>query len=435
MSILTVTENQGELKELKKLVDSRKFRIIVVMYKQQKHLKHIRTKKLSPILVTILFVMAGCGGNEQSSGDLITVDVTATYPKKELILQDIFDVEYIPLETNDEFVTTADIHALGEEVIVIKNNNRISPDGNIYFFDKKSGKSLKKINRKGEGGEEYLMIQRIILDEYNDEIFVSDRQLRKILVYDLSGKYKRSFPHKEDAAYTHVYNFDRNYLICIDNPNNINIFPENQFLIISKQDGSVTQEIQISYEEKKTQRLFFREAGVISHANNDELIPYLDSWILVELSSDTIFRTQSDYSITPFIARTPSIQSMEREVLLFPGVLTDRYYFMQTVKKEYDPWTGEGWPRTNLVYDTKEKSIYESVVYNNDFSDKRMFDMVSPGYKKLINNSDIAFLHIFDAYYLVDAYKDGKLQGKLKEIAANLDEEDNPVIMLVKHKK
>jgi hypothetical protein len=192
-----------------------------------------------------------------------------------------------------------------------------------------------------------LQIQRIILDEYSDEIFVSDRQLRKILVYDLSGKYKRSFPHKEEATYNHVYNFDRNHLICIDNPNEINIFPENQFLIISKQDGSVTKEIQISYEEKKTQRLFFPEAGVISRPNNDELIPYPDGWILVELSSDTIFRTQSDYSITPLIARTPSIQSMDTEVLLFPGVLTNRYYFMQTVKKEYDPMTGAGWPRTN----------------------------------------------------------------------------------------
>jgi hypothetical protein len=53
----------------------------------------------------------------------------------------------------------------------------------------------------------------------------------------------------------------------------------------------------------------------------------------------------------------------------------------------------------------------------------------------LINNSEIAFIHRFDAYYLIDAYKDGKLQGRLKEIAAGLDPEDNPVIMIAKHKK
>ena len=37
---------------------------------------------------------------------------------------------------------------------------------------------------------------------------------------------------------------------------------------------------------------------------------------------------------------------------------------------------------------------------------------------------------------LVEIYKKGQLKdGKLKEIASRLDEEDNPVIMLVKQKK
>lgn len=52
--------------------------------------------------------MVGCLGCRHSASqveEVITVDVTASYPKKELILQDIVDVEYIPLETNDEFIT------------------------------------------------------------------------------------------------------------------------------------------------------------------------------------------------------------------------------------------------------------------------------------------------------------------------------------------
>jgi hypothetical protein len=35
----------------------------------------------------------------------------------------------------------------------------------------------------------------------------------------------------------------------------------------------------------------------------------------------------------------------------------------------------------------------------------------------------------------VESYKKGELKGRLKEIAAELDEESNPVIMLIKHKK
>ncbi|MDH6358178.1 hypothetical protein M2135_003185, partial [Parabacteroides sp. PF5-9] len=35
----------------------------------------------------------------------------------------------------------------------------------------------------------------------------------------------------------------------------------------------------------------------------------------------------------------------------------------------------------------------------------------------------------------LDAYEKGQLKGKLKEIAAGLHEESNPVIMLAKYKK
>lgn len=54
------------------------------------------------MLGAILFILMGCGVDKSDS--LVTVDVTANYPKKELVLQDFMDVEYIPLETTDEFV-------------------------------------------------------------------------------------------------------------------------------------------------------------------------------------------------------------------------------------------------------------------------------------------------------------------------------------------
>jgi len=36
--------------------------------------------------------------------ELVTINVNKDYPEKELILQDIMDVEYIALETTDEFM-------------------------------------------------------------------------------------------------------------------------------------------------------------------------------------------------------------------------------------------------------------------------------------------------------------------------------------------
>ena len=51
-------------------------------------------------------------------------------------------------------------------------------------------------------------------------------------------------------------------------------------------------------------------------------------------------------------------------------------------------------------------------------------------------NRDVENVTSLNASQLVEIYKKGQLKdGKLKEIASRLDEEDNPVIMLVKQKK
>ena len=68
--------------------------------------------------------------------------------------------------------------------------------------------------------------------------------------------------------------------------------------------------------------------------NNPCIVPYEDRWLLTEPSCDTVYTYSSAEGLKPFIVRTPSIQSMSPEIFLFPGVVTDRYCFMQTVKKE-----------------------------------------------------------------------------------------------------
>jgi hypothetical protein len=390
-------------------------------------------KRATVILTTILFVMTGCGGNRLSTDAFITVDVTAKYPKKELILQDFMDVEYVPLETNDEFLCQGIVQAVGKEIIVITNNIR---DGDIFIFDR-SGKALRKINRKGQGGEEYINISRIILDEDNGELFVSDSNTRKLLVYDTDGNFKRSFGFREGAYYNNIYSFDREHLICNNGlMNSDGTSNRDPLMIVSKQDGSIAREIEIPFKEKKTTAMLSRNetTGVIYVAGpssaNYPVVPYFDRWLLVEPSADTLYCYSSDHTMTPFIARTPSIQSMDPEIFLFPGVLTGRYCFMQTTKKVYDFATREGFPSTSLMYDWQEKALFECTVYNDDYSNKKQIDMMTAPV-----NAEIATWQRLEAFDLVEACEKGELKGRLKEIAAGLDEDSNPVIMLIKHRK
>ncbi len=67
---------------------------------------------------------------------------------------------------------------------------------------------------------------------------------------------------------------------------------------------------------------------------------------------------------------------MSPEIFLFPGVITERYYFMQAVKAEYDFVADNGFPRTDLMYDKEENAIFECVVYNDDYIDKEPMSLV-----------------------------------------------------------
>jgi hypothetical protein len=314
-------------------------------------------------------------------------------------------------------------------------------EGNIFIFDR-NGRGLQRVNRLGQGGEEYANMQSIILDEEMDEIYVNSTFSLKMIVYDRSWNFKRSFPQRDDIVLNRIGNFDRDHLIAHDSyfrfeNGTVKDEKRNCFLLISKQDGSIT-EISTPYKEKIASILMGTGAdGRLTDRSisNRELIPYRSSWILTELSADTIYSYSPDRTLKPFMVRTPSVQSMDPEIFLFPGVLTDRYYFMQTVKKTYDFVADTGFPRTDLMYDRQENAIYEYVLYNDDFTTKRPISMVFeiPMYT-IVNNDEIAFMKRIEAPDLVEAYGKGELKGRLKEIAAGLDEEDNAVIMLAKHK-
>jgi hypothetical protein len=123
---------------------------------------------------------------------------------------------------------------------------------------------------------------------------------------------------------------------------------------------------------------------------------------------------------------------MDPEVLLVLRLLTDRYILGETVKNEFDYNSETGFPKTYFMYDQKEKTFSNYFVYNGDYTNRKEI------YISILRplNQEIDSWMPLESYELVESYKKGELKdGKLKEIASKLDAEDNPVIMLIKHKK
>ena len=85
--------------------------------------------------ITLTVALVACE-NPSEKTELITIDVEKSYPEKELTLQDFVDVEYVPLETNDEFINKGWVKAVGKNLLAIVNGGG---DGDIFLYDRITG--------------------------------------------------------------------------------------------------------------------------------------------------------------------------------------------------------------------------------------------------------------------------------------------------------
>ena len=69
-------------------------------------IKHTIMKNITYFI--LMLALSACTHKQKqelsTSKDLWTFDVTKEYPTKEIYIQDIADVDYIPLETNDSML-------------------------------------------------------------------------------------------------------------------------------------------------------------------------------------------------------------------------------------------------------------------------------------------------------------------------------------------
>jgi len=364
--------------------------------------------------------------------EILVVDVKKDYSQTNPIyIQDIAKVEYIPLETKKDYICKGYIAFIDDSLIIC-----INWQGNDILLFNQEGKALKRINRKGQSGEEYTSLGGLAVDIKNSELYINDMWRKKIFVYDINGNYLRSFSHLGGEQYSNIYNLNERALLCYGgNPNK---FYEEKypFKIISKKNGELlkdveipfTKRIDLTYREKmENGRVMFfvgyTAEPAIEIAKND--------MILKEVSSDTIYRLSSeDFSITPYMIQTPSIQSMdENEQYLVFVMNTFDYQFMYTQKREFNKkamMSGIGFPTTCLIYDKKKKGIFKLNIYNKDVKDESI-EFSNQG-----KNNQV--IYRYQAYELKKFLKKGELSGKLKEIAEKMDEEDNPVLMVITFK-
>ena len=381
-------------------------------------------KKLGIIACsTLLASLMSCGNKEQAA-PWTNIDLSGSIPKEERILQDLFEVEYVALETTDSFLTRGFIEAVSQHFLITYDYN----EGCLSLFDRTTGKGIRQIKRQGQGPEEFTSPSNVIIDEKREELFISDYSLRKILIYDMKGNFKRSFKTVDENYYTELLDYDDGHLLAYKSPAG----PHDEsscHLLISKQDGSLTKEIRFPIDQVETP--IFTHGKLTSTPFFYLTAPYGERWALTVTSSDTIYSYDADGNASPLIVRSPSIHGMDPQVFLYPTILTDRYYFLRAQKKEFDLETMKGFPTQMLLYDTQEKKLVEYTLTNADMEDGPSINFYS--IRPL--GCDALGALTLQAPDLVEARKAGKLKGELQNITERLDEESNPVIVLLEEKR
>lgn len=87
----------------------------------------------------LALLATGCGDANQKTSGLPQIDVRTDYPEKEICLQDVAEVSYIPLETTDEILLDegTGVEVLSSKGIVCVSDNKVyifHPDGKLGPF-------------------------------------------------------------------------------------------------------------------------------------------------------------------------------------------------------------------------------------------------------------------------------------------------------------
>jgi len=396
----------------------------------------MKLKSLFSIFAAILF---GCNyGNQKTikQGDLHVIDISKNLPEKEVILQNVADIEYVPLETSDDVLLTGAC-----QLIYLDDKNIVVWEprlGDIFIFDR-NGKVITHFNHRGPGNKEYVLTRNVIFDKKNEEIFVVDNpQLRRILVYTLTGEYKRTIKYSEDYFNINVYNFNDDVFLVYDESNWYQTtYNKEPYMFMSKKDGIIVSALDISLPVRYYNRASmavevngqpFTTSLTISAPNNRY---YGQNLLIADFSSDTIYRLDKNKELTPLIIRKPSVHSSEPRTVLTHQLATDKFVYLSKITLDFEAAkNNRSYAIMDLMYEFATGETSRVSFVNDDYLSDTWGD--APFIYPEISQNMAASL--IQTPRLKTAFDKKQLKGELEKLVTTLDTEDNPVLMIVKFK-
>lgn len=382
------------------------------------------------ILALTLSFVCSCKQANDKNIQLVTVDVAKDYQPKEVWLQDIADIEYIPLATSDSMLVNSTPSVVSDKGIAIRGGKI----GEILLFDKQGQKLQGRICRRGEGPEEYTAVIFNIVDWQRKEVFIAD--FTSLKVYDFSGKYLRTLS-RQSVMDLNIIDLNTDYLLC-------SIYKEGEenpyapYFLLSKEDGKIdTLSIEIPRCIASNRKILWDDGHTSSaYGILPQLYNCTDKIWLTDVALDTIFVMHPDQHLEPVMVPLHAPTADQEAPLLFFRGMNDRYAWVSRIPRQVtvkmSDMAANREKREKLyMYDRHAdewfEPIYRNRAINNRETDPKYIDITSVPY-----GYGLVQLNAMD---LVEAYSKNQITDeKLKAIASQLHEEDNPVLMVLKFK-
>lgn len=363
---------------------------------------------------------------------LVTLDVTKDYPEKKIVLQDLADVKYIPLETKKNALLTNSTAMLGyvsDSLIVA-----FTLEKEIVLFNG-DGSVRSSFSHAGQGSKEYQNIIGMAVDPKAQEIFIVDYLLKyRMQVYSFTGQYKRTLPIPYKMILNSLQDFSADCLLACDMDVNQGISNRAKpYMLLSKKTGEIVKELDIHFTKRMSNRMSkpFGENQTISAAlGYDPIVRYEDSYVIGDLSADTIYTYTPQGVLSPMLVRTPPVLSMETPKVLLPDYRAGSYFFFYLVDFEFDFETRTGFPDKYMVYDYAAGKTYVCKLVNRDCEEQE----IQLGDGGVTNKAWNTACYTIPSSMLIEQSEAGKVHGPLKEIAAGRTDDDNPVLAIVRFK-
>ena len=405
-------------------------------------LSQAKLAKREEFLCLLLLLCGGCNSKPASNNESNTIQQAeiventslsekgisiidvANVPDEEqkVFLQDVAEVSYIPLETNDSVLLEGIRNFTITDNYILAHNKK---EGSIILFNNK-GKIISSFNHKGSSGKEYTYCSKVTFDEEKKEIYVVDDIRRKqILTYDYNGKFLRSIP-TSFSAMDGLMNVNDKWLFYYDIASSAFFNKKDSlsnYRLINKVNGSI-EELPIKPKVEQTNTIRKKDGRVLVASYS---FPYFRNGkeiLLADLACDTIYSLE-EHVIKPRFVK----KNAHRNLLATPYLRTQHYLYLYLTEKDENT---ETFIHTKILAHNLITSENSNIAFYNRDDEHKPVTFCNVLIENRIQNCGISF---YSADRLIERNEEGKLKGELQQIASNVESDDNPILMIVKFKK